>query len=128
MGGVRRGWGRKVCVVHKNGNRETQEMVFDAHDRAFAVFKGTCQHGIYDNMMTAARWTSSSNWRVHHRIPRTSGWIVREQEIASIGVGKIFVDHRRLDHDDVAKASFRARPGALTQQPCPLERHLCPSG
>ena len=23
--------------------RETQEMVFDAHDRAFALFKGTCQ-------------------------------------------------------------------------------------
>jgi transposase len=33
--------------------RETQEMVFDAHDRAFALFKGTCQRGIYDNMKTA---------------------------------------------------------------------------
>src|SRR5947208_1899558 len=30
--------------------RETQEMVFDAHDRAFALFKGTCGRGIYDNM------------------------------------------------------------------------------
>jgi hypothetical protein len=30
--------------------RETQEMVFDAHDRAFAFFKGTCTRGIYDNM------------------------------------------------------------------------------
>jgi hypothetical protein len=29
--------------------RETQEMVFDAHDRAFALFKGTCSRGIYDN-------------------------------------------------------------------------------
>jgi transposase len=29
--------------------RETQEMVFDAHDRAFALFKGTCGRGIYDN-------------------------------------------------------------------------------
>jgi transposase len=28
-------------------------MVFDAHDRAFAFFKGTCQRGIYDNMKTA---------------------------------------------------------------------------
>jgi hypothetical protein len=26
--------------------RETQEMVFDAHDRVFALFKGTCQRGI----------------------------------------------------------------------------------
>jgi transposase len=28
--------------------RERQEMVFDAHDRAFALFKGTCARGIYD--------------------------------------------------------------------------------
>lgn len=33
--------------------RETQEMVFDAQDRAFALFKGTCSRGIYDNMKTA---------------------------------------------------------------------------
>lgn len=33
--------------------RESQEMVFDAHDRAFAFFGGTCQRGIYDNMKTA---------------------------------------------------------------------------
>ena len=33
--------------------RETQEMVFDARDRAFALFKGTCGRGIYDNMKTA---------------------------------------------------------------------------
>ena len=33
--------------------RETQEMVFDAHERAFALFKGACGRGIYDNMKTA---------------------------------------------------------------------------
>jgi transposase len=33
--------------------RETQEMVFDAHQRAFAFFKGACERGIYDNMKTA---------------------------------------------------------------------------
>jgi transposase len=33
--------------------RESQEMVFDAHNRAFAFFKGTCTRGIYDNMKTA---------------------------------------------------------------------------
>jgi transposase len=32
--------------------RETQEMVFDAHDRAFAFFRGTCTRGIYDNLWT----------------------------------------------------------------------------
>ena len=33
--------------------RETQEMVFDAHERAFAFFRGACMRGIYDNMKTA---------------------------------------------------------------------------
>jgi len=28
-------------------------MVFDAHDKAFAFFRGTCTRGIYDNMKTA---------------------------------------------------------------------------
>ena len=35
--------------------RETQEMVFDAHNRAFAFFRGTCTRGIYDNMKTAVQ-------------------------------------------------------------------------
>jgi len=33
--------------------RESQEMVFDAHDRAFGFFRGACARGIYDNMKTA---------------------------------------------------------------------------
>ena len=33
--------------------RETQEMVFDAHDHAFRLFGGMCRRGIYDNMATA---------------------------------------------------------------------------
>jgi len=32
---------------------ETQEMVFDAHERAFGFFRGACGRGIYDNMKTA---------------------------------------------------------------------------
>ncbi len=33
--------------------RESQEMAFGAHDRAFAFFRGACTRGIYDNMKTA---------------------------------------------------------------------------
>ena len=33
--------------------RETQEMVFDAHEWAFLFFGGACTRGIYDNMKTA---------------------------------------------------------------------------
>jgi transposase len=34
---------------------EQLEMVLDAHNRAFAFFKGVCQKGIYDNMKTAVK-------------------------------------------------------------------------
>lgn len=33
--------------------RESQEMVFDAHAKAFEFFGGVCRRGIYDNMKTA---------------------------------------------------------------------------
>jgi transposase len=33
--------------------RESQEMVFDAHERAFAFFRGACARGIYDNLWTS---------------------------------------------------------------------------
>jgi transposase len=47
--------------------RETQEMVFDAHDRAFALFKGTCGRGIYDNMKTAVETVFVGKGRVYNR-------------------------------------------------------------
>ena len=47
--------------------RETQEMVFDAHDRAFALFKGTCGRGIYDNMKTAVDAVFVGKDRLYNR-------------------------------------------------------------
>jgi transposase len=47
--------------------RETQEMVFDAHDRAFAVFRGTCRRGIYDNMKTAVEAVFVGKDRLYNR-------------------------------------------------------------
>jgi transposase len=47
--------------------RETQEMVFDAHDRAFAFFKGTCTRGIYDNMKTAVETIFAGRERAYNR-------------------------------------------------------------
>jgi hypothetical protein len=35
--------------------RETQELVFDAHDKAFQFYGGVCRRGIYDNMKTAVK-------------------------------------------------------------------------
>lgn len=47
--------------------RESQEMVFDAHDRAFAFFKGTCTRGIYDNMKTAVEAVFTGKERQYNR-------------------------------------------------------------
>lgn len=47
--------------------RETQEMVFDAHDRAFAFFGGACARGIYDNMKTAAETIFVGRERAYNR-------------------------------------------------------------
>ncbi len=47
--------------------RETQEMVFDAHDRAFALFKGACVRGIYDNMKTAVETIFVGKQRLYNR-------------------------------------------------------------
>ena len=41
--------------------RQTQEMLFDAHARAFAFFGGVPTRGIYDNMKTAV--TSVFTWK-----------------------------------------------------------------
>jgi len=47
--------------------RETQEMVFDAHDRAFAFFKGACRRGLYDNMKTAVETVFVGKDRAYNR-------------------------------------------------------------
>jgi transposase len=47
--------------------RESQEMVFDAHDRAFAFFNGTCTRGIYDSVhcppLVRGQWTRRRRWK-----------------------------------------------------------------
>ena len=47
--------------------RESQEMVFDAHDRAFAFFRGACTRGIYDNMKTAVDTIFVGRERAYNR-------------------------------------------------------------
>jgi transposase len=47
--------------------RETQEMVFDAHERAFAFFRGACTRGVYDNMKTAVETIFAGKDRQYNR-------------------------------------------------------------
>lgn len=44
-------YSRKFLIIAYN--RESQEMLFDAHNKAFQFFSGLCRRGIYDNMKTA---------------------------------------------------------------------------
>ena len=47
--------------------RETQEMVFDAHEQAFRFFGGACRRGIYDNMRTAVATIFAGRQRTFNR-------------------------------------------------------------
>ena len=47
--------------------RETQEMLFDAHERAFGFFGGACCRGIYDNMSTAVDAVFVGKKRIFNR-------------------------------------------------------------
>ena len=48
-------------------SREAQEMVFGAHDRAFAFFKDACTRGIHDDMKTAVDVTVVGRERAYNR-------------------------------------------------------------
>ena len=47
--------------------REGQEMVFEAHERAFRLFGGSCRRGIYDNMKTAVSAVFIGKERAYNR-------------------------------------------------------------
>ena len=47
--------------------REAQEMVFDAHWRAFSLWGGSCKRGIYDNLKTAVELIFSGKARQYNR-------------------------------------------------------------
>jgi transposase len=47
--------------------RESQEMVFDAHERGFGFFRGACARGIYDNMKTAVESVFVGKDRAYNR-------------------------------------------------------------
>jgi hypothetical protein len=69
--------------------RATQEMVFDAHDKAFAFFKGACTRGIDDNMKTAiahrpptAEALSFTGRLTNRRVSsKLFGWVIGSAEM-----------------------------------------------
>jgi transposase len=68
--------------------RESQEMVFDAHDRAFRFFHGACQRGIYDNMKTAVEAVFVGRDRAfNRRFARMCGHYLVEPTACTPGAG-----------------------------------------
>jgi hypothetical protein len=68
--------------------RETQEMVFDAHDKAFAFFGGACARGIYDNMKTAVDAIFVGKDRAYNRrFQQMCGHYLVEPVACTPGVG-----------------------------------------
>jgi len=65
--------------------RESQEMVFDAHERAFAFFRGACARGIYDNLWTSP--TQTIRWGRRLECTNLSGlWRDNCAPLALMGV------------------------------------------
>ena len=72
--------------------REGQEMVFEAHERAFRFFGGVCRRGIYDNMKTAVNTVFTGRKRDYNR---------RFQEMCSHHLVEPSRVHARGAHDGV---------------------------
>ena len=76
--------------------RETQEMVFDAHDRASAFYGGVCRRGIYDNLWTSPAQGDllASAAGMHEFIRPVAGRFV---PLALMGV-RCFWPHNMIGH------------------------------
>lgn len=77
-------------------SRKTQEMVLDAHDKAFAFFGGACVPGIYDS----EAWPP---W-VRGQAERRSRWTRSSSAAIAPILGAILID----GHDDVEAACAEA--------------------
>ena len=75
-------------VLRRAYPREAQEMVFDAHDRAFRFFDGACRRGIYDNMKTAVEAVFIGKDRAYNRrFPQMCGHYLVEPTACTPGPG-----------------------------------------
>src|SRR6056297_4356249 len=78
--------------------RESQEMVFDAHDKAFAFFGGACTRGIYDSETSFA---IGSRTMVERRRPWTRSSWARTARTTAFAIGLEPMASRWLSPADV---------------------------
>ena len=94
--------------------RESQEMVFDAHERAFAFFRGACARGIYDNMKTAVDAVFVGKDRQYNRrfLQMCSHHLVEPVACTpASGLG-----------ERSSREPGRARPGAVLHAPAAVQK------
>ncbi len=102
--------------------RETQEMVFDAHDRAFALFKGTCGRGIYDNMKTAVETVFVGKDRLYNRrfLQMCSHYLVEPVACTPASTSTPNLQTRRFGRCSrrSGQSSFPMPAGSTASMPC----------
>ena len=114
--------------------REAQEMVFDSHEKGFALFKGVARRGIYDNMKMAVDAVFVSKERAfnrrfaqlmsHHFIEPTActpatGWQKGQVE-NHVGVVRSSPRHSfRLASGKYALDIVRKQPDKTCDRPAP---------
>ena len=85
-------------------------MVFDAHNRAFAFFGGTCKRGIYDNMSTAVTKVLHGKERIfNHRFVQLCSHYLIEPVACTPGSG--------LEKGQVEKQVKNVREWMFTPRP-----------
>ena len=96
----------------------SHEMLFDAHARAFAVFGGIPQRGIYDNMKTAVDKVGAGKQRsVNARFEAMTGHYLFEPEFCNRAAGwekgivEKNVQDRRPQHLARSERTTLAEPG-----------------
>jgi hypothetical protein len=85
--------------------RESQEMVFDAHDRAFRLFGGACRRGIYDNMTTAVEAVCRAQRLAGSALPRPGARERTPRAERQDGVGSVRAD------SDIPMDTLPGEPG-----------------
>ena len=68
--------------------RARHEMVFDAHEKAFAFFRGACQRGIYDDMRTAVDAVFVGPERAFNHLQMCSHYLVEPTGCTGVRLGE----------------------------------------
>jgi hypothetical protein len=127
---------RRICAevqVNLAYPRETQEMVFDAHDRAFALFKGTCGRGI-DARIRSGELPQPVKAFASGRATGWFGWQLIELQRQRLAEAHAAEGEQPAEAEPTRKRAKRARPLCCsaglplqTSHPAGVDPSHCPA-